>query len=86
MSNISTFCVILTYILKQQIITYTIKPPKKGGTQMNSKKKVIKSATNIAKKVAEHSAILDTFGTTCIYYYQPKVPAVLRERRKTNDK
>ena len=52
---------------------------------MNAKKKALNVTTTVAKKVAERSAILDTFGTTCIYYYQPKVPAVLMNPKKHND-
>ncbi|MBQ9516955.1 MAG: cyclic lactone autoinducer peptide [Eubacterium sp.] len=53
---------------------------------MNSSKKILKGTTKLAQKAAERSAFLDTYGTTCIYFYQPKVPAALRNNKKLNDK
>ena len=42
---------------------------------MESKKKLI---ANVAKKVAENALRRDGNRTTCLAFYQPKAPAVLK--------
>ena len=82
----TTFWIIPTYILIIVDLLSKIKLSKKGGIHMNSSKKILKGTTKLAKKAAERSAFLDTYGTTCIYFYQPKVPVALKNRKKLNDK
>ncbi len=86
MSLKTTFCFIPTYLLIIWVLLSKIELSKKGGIHMNSSKKILKGTTKLAQKAAERSAFLDTYGTTCIYFYQPKVPAALRNNKKLNDK
>ena len=53
---------------------------------MDSKKKAQGFFNKLVKKAIDDSLVIDTLGTTCFYYYQPKAPKGLDKFKiKKND-
>lgn len=55
--------------------------------KMKNAKHPKKMLSKMVKKVIDESLTIDTLGTTCIIYYQPKVPKGMEKfKKKTDDK
>lgn len=51
---------------------------------MNTREKVQKESTRLVKKIVNHSLRRDANNTSCIFIYQPKAPAALKNFSKIN--
>lgn len=51
---------------------------------MKTREKVQKSSTNLIKKVVNKSLRRDANNTSCLFVYQPKAPAALKNFSKIN--
>jgi cyclic lactone autoinducer peptide len=54
---------------------------------MLTKKKSRNVAAKITKAIIDETVVIDTLSTTCMYFYQPKVPTGINKfKKQKNDK
>lgn len=51
---------------------------------MNTREKVQKNSTKLVKKIVVHTLRRDANDTSCLFIYQPKAPAALKNFSKIN--
>lgn len=51
---------------------------------MNTRERVQKESAKLVKKVVNHSLRRDANNTSCLFIYQPKAPATLKNFSKIN--